>query len=124
MENYDVRTIEKKVLNGEQLEVEELRILLKDEYDVIVYDYYDEGTQVYKIVIRIVDDNGKKHYFRTDYLWGNAGDREIQDTTLDEVFFIPTIHYEWKTKNEKEMMSDLDKEIADWVRFNEGDILC
>lgn len=55
---------------------------------------------------------------------GNAGDREIQDTTLDEVFFIPTIHYEWKTKNEKEMMSDLDKEIADWVRFNEGDVLC
>lgn len=124
MENYDVRAIEMKVLNGEQLEIEELEILLEDEYDMNVYDYYDDGTQVCESIVDIVDDNGEKHYFRTSYIWNSVWGREIQDTTLNEVFFTPVVRYEWKTKSEVENMSDLNKEVGDLVRLREGGILC
>lgn len=119
MENYDVRAIEMKVLNGEQLEIEELEILLEDEYDMNVYDYYDDGTQVCESIIDVVDDNGVRHYFGASYIWNSIWGREIQDTTLNEVFLTPVIRYEWKTKKEIDNFSEFNKDIVEFVKLKQ-----
>lgn len=119
MENYDVRAIEMKVLNGEQLEIEELEILLEDEYDMNVYDYYDDGTQVCESIIDVVDDNGVRHYFGASYIWNSVWGREIQDTTLNEVFLTPVVRYEWKTKKEIDNFSEFNKDIVEFVKLKQ-----